>query len=708
MLKNDSNFQSSSSSLSSDDDYTQSLNIDNIFNMTMIMDRQQHSTFVTTLKPSISSVSSASSSTDSSMIIITNEVNEAAVIIAYSLIVIISLIGNSLVVKIAFSGRWIPGRSQRARTTTDVLIGSLSFSDLVMTIFNIPFNLARILLPYWPFGRLLCYGVPFVQTACVYVSTFTMAAIALHRWRMVSHPTTVMLNKTNRSISSSTNPLRSFNSLRRTITIVWLISFGLAAPTVAFNQLKLANVNGQYVIRCRVDYPFIFGINASLLLTIEIFLTQYLIPLLITGVLYMKIATVIHRQSRFNQITNTNVNKYNDKNDDNVMTTNHKGRNSHDFHHLKSLSSQIDLASITNHHVKNQKQQQQQNSAAISSGEMLSTQTIMNDDDDDNVVVVDRLKQQQQQQQQRQQQNSQQQSSTTTIITRIGKRRRQLEVKRRRILMLSLVVAVFAICWLPLNLYHLTIDLGFAQHRLTVFLVCHWFAMSSVCYNSFIYCWLNESFRQNAIELLRKIMFDLIKFQHNFLQLLNCYKQQQQQNDQQIDQQQQQNRQQQTEQQQQQQSEKQQNDGSGNGNNGSSSSGGGVSKKQRKKEREKYLNKRNKLAGILFTESSTTTTTTTSALIAGSYPLNISGMISTPSPPPPPPTTAATLSTGVNPNNEKLLTNGGCNVKINLDNSNLQQQQQSSSSLIMMGKKPTKRKSKKYRRYFESVEEEDI
>ncbi|KAH9412609.1 Neuropeptide Y receptor [Dermatophagoides pteronyssinus] len=565
MLKNDSNFQSSSSSLSNDDDYTQSLNIDNIFNMTMIMDRQQQSTFLST----------ASSSTDSSMIIITNEVNEAAVIIAYSLIVIISLIGNSLVVKIAFSGRWIPGRSQRARTTTDVLIGSLSFSDLVMTIFNIPFNLARILLPYWPFGRLLCYGVPFVQTACVYVSTFTMAAIALHRWRMVSHPTTVMLNKTNRSISSSTNPLRSFNSLRRTITIVWLISFGLAAPTVAFNQLKLANVNGQYVIRCRVDYPFIFGINASLLLTIEIFLTQYLIPLLITGVLYMKIATVIHRQSRFNQITNTNVNKYNDKNDDNVITTNHKGRNSHDFHHLKSLSSQIDLASITNHHVKNQKQQQQQqqNSAAISSGEMLSTQTIMNDDDDDNVVVVDRLKQQQQQQQrqsittttttnsttintqqslsqsssiiinpfilsqQQQQQNSQQQqSSTTTIITRIGKRRRQLEVKRRRILMLSLVVAVFAICWLPLNLYHLTIDLGFAQHRLT----CHWFAMSSVCYNSFIYCWLNESFRQNAIELLRKIMFDLIKFQHNFLQLLNCFKQQQQQNDQQIDQQQQQ------------------------------------------------------------------------------------------------------------------------------------------------------------------------
>ncbi|OTF69641.1 G protein-coupled receptor-like protein, partial [Euroglyphus maynei] len=421
------------------------------------------------------------------MIIITNEVNEAAVIIAYSLIVIISLIGNSLVVKIAFSGRWIPGRSQRARTTTDVLIGSLSFSDLVMTIFNIPFNLARILLPYWPFGRALCYGVPFVQTACVYVSTFTMAAIALHRWRMVSHPTTVMLHKPNRSISSA-NPLRSFNSLRRTIAIVWLISFGLAAPTVAFNTLKLANVNGHYVIRCRVDYPIIFGINASLLLTIEIFLTQYLIPLLITGILYMKIATVIHRQSLFNKITGSSM----IGNDFNVKT--------------QLSSTQKSVMNNHNHNNYNQKQQQQSQNSAVTASEMISTQTIMIDSPPKTIITssalnlsmidVDNDRQQQHQQQQSatttnsttqqslssstmmmnpfvssQQQQQQQSSSSPSIITRGCKRRRQLEVKRRRILMLSLVVAVFAICWLPLNLYHLTIDLGFAQHRLTVFLV---------------------------------------------------------------------------------------------------------------------------------------------------------------------------------------------------------------------------------------------
>lgn len=120
------------------------------------------------------------------IVIIDHNANRPLIIVAYSLIVLVSLAGNALVCKVAFSGRRLPGRTQRARTSTDLLIGSLAFSDLVMTIFNIPFNVARILLPYWPFGEYLCYGVPFVQTACVYVSTFTMTAIAAHRWRMVT------------------------------------------------------------------------------------------------------------------------------------------------------------------------------------------------------------------------------------------------------------------------------------------------------------------------------------------------------------------------------------------------------------------------------------------------------------------------------------------------------------------------------------------
>lgn len=299
------------------------------------------------------------------IIVISPEINPLLVIFFYSIIVCVSLIGNSVVCKIAFSecfrskgpgGAGVLGgptghnhsthtsrRRKAPKTTTDRLIGSLALSDLIMTIFNIPFNIARILLPHWPFGSFLCYGVPFIQTACVYVSTFTMTAIALHRWRTVS----------------ATRANQSMYSTRALISIVWLLALLLALPTVAFNTLKRANVNGDIVIRCRVTYPEL-GINMSLFLTVEIFFTQYLIPLFITGALYIRIARVVSRQGR-----------------------------------------------------------------------LISTVNDVNE----------------------------------------RKRRRALDAKRRRILMLALVVIVFAICWLPLNLYHLTTDLGLSSHRLSVFLI---------------------------------------------------------------------------------------------------------------------------------------------------------------------------------------------------------------------------------------------
>ncbi len=57
---------------------------------------------------------------------------------------------------------------------------------------------------------------------------------------------------------------------------------------------------------------------------------------------------------------------------------------------------------------------------------------------------------------------------------------------------------MFAICWLPLNLYHIRADFGTdpSRHNSTVYLMVHWLAMSSVCYNPFIYSIRNSYFRR--------------------------------------------------------------------------------------------------------------------------------------------------------------------------------------------------------------------
>lgn len=73
----------------------------------------------------------------------------------YALIVLVSFFGNLLVVFVCLKNI----------TKTNALILSLSTSDLLMTVFNIPFNVVRLLKEDWPFGRFMCISVPFVQVS---------------------------------------------------------------------------------------------------------------------------------------------------------------------------------------------------------------------------------------------------------------------------------------------------------------------------------------------------------------------------------------------------------------------------------------------------------------------------------------------------------------------------------------------------------------
>ncbi|XP_054157471.1 G-protein coupled receptor 83-like [Oppia nitens] len=90
---------------------------------------------------------------------------------------------------------------------------------------------------------------------------------------------------------------------------------------------------------------------------------------------------------------------------------------------------------------------------------------------------------------------------TIGVISEIHKTQ-MVRIKRRRIKMLVLVVTAFAICWFPLNVYHLLTDFDIIDYSLTIFFIVHCFAMSSVCYNPFIYCWLNKRFKEKVKKLL--------------------------------------------------------------------------------------------------------------------------------------------------------------------------------------------------------------
>jgi hypothetical protein len=80
------------------------------------------------------------------------------------------------------------------------------------------------------------------------------------------------------------------------------------------------------------------------------------------------------------------------------------------------------------------------------------------------------------------------------------------ERKRRTNRMLIAMVTVFGVSWLPLTFVNLINDIhsptGSWKYYNLCFFVVHAIAMSSTCYNPFLYAWLNENFRKEFKQVL--------------------------------------------------------------------------------------------------------------------------------------------------------------------------------------------------------------
>ncbi len=131
---------------------------------------------------------------------------------------------------------------------------------------NLKFS-ARLLLDNWPFGTVLCKLGPFIQATSVYVSTLSMTIIAIDRCQ-------VLVGSLGKRLTTSV-------PTRLIILLIWLCSGLLSIPHASFNQVvELFTL--KKLIRCRAVYPIPEDIYRQWI-TIFTFLTQYLIPLLITS-----------------------------------------------------------------------------------------------------------------------------------------------------------------------------------------------------------------------------------------------------------------------------------------------------------------------------------------------------------------------------------------------------------------------------------------
>ena len=203
---------------------------------------------------------------------------KAIKIFAYSILMILSLCGNSLVIATIF-------RKPKLRTIVNLLILNLSASDLLMPLFAYTIRMKRIYEPrgLWPVdgvvGSMTCKLIPFAEFTSVIVSILTMEAIAVERFFSVVFP-------------MKTQPINSKKSCSITITFVWLI--GMSCCSLYFYTSKIIHKDTKPYCINTWEPAFVHAEAYKVQFTIALIL--FTMVFVLSTSLYSTIIISLHRQ----------------------------------------------------------------------------------------------------------------------------------------------------------------------------------------------------------------------------------------------------------------------------------------------------------------------------------------------------------------------------------------------------------------------------
>ncbi|XP_017319569.1 substance-K receptor isoform X1 [Ictalurus punctatus] len=180
--------------------------------------------------------------------------------LAYSLVVLVSVVGNVTVI-------WIILAHRRMRTVTNYFIVNLAFSDASMATFNTVFNFVYALHNDWYFGLGYCKFQNFIPITAVFSSIYSMAAIAVDRYMAIIHPLRARLSSTTTKV---------------VIGVIWAVAFSLAFPQCFYSSTKVYS----HRTICMVEWPDDYGGKHQLSYQIAVIILIYLLPLLVMLVTY--------------------------------------------------------------------------------------------------------------------------------------------------------------------------------------------------------------------------------------------------------------------------------------------------------------------------------------------------------------------------------------------------------------------------------------
>uniref|UniRef100_H9GEZ6 Tachykinin receptor 2 n=1 Tax=Anolis carolinensis TaxID=28377 RepID=H9GEZ6_ANOCA len=186
--------------------------------------------------------------------------------ITYLSMVIVSVVGNGTVI-------WIILSHRRMRTVTNYFIVNLALSDLLMTALNTVFNFIYASHNVWYFGKGFCQFINFLPITAMFVSIYSMTAVAVERYMAIIYPFKRKLSAGNTKVI---------------IGIIWLVACGLAFPQFFYAQIII----DEGTPKCIIIWP---GNSEHRRLTyhISVIVLVYLLPLTVMFIAYREIGLTL-------------------------------------------------------------------------------------------------------------------------------------------------------------------------------------------------------------------------------------------------------------------------------------------------------------------------------------------------------------------------------------------------------------------------------
>ncbi|XP_078357503.1 substance-P receptor-like [Oculina patagonica] len=196
-----------------------------------------------------------------------NSVEKVINIVGYSVIILVSLVGNPLLICSV-------KRNSRLNTKiTYCLIINMAAADILVTVCNMPGRLTRQITGRYHWfggipGIIVCKSASFISDSTVSCSILTLTAIAFERFCLVTFP----LKK-----------ITTIRIVKFMILAIWMTSFLSVSPLLYAMSIK--EIDG--VIYCYEDWSPLFDQEtAAKVYTVIMFVLLYALPLLIICVLY--------------------------------------------------------------------------------------------------------------------------------------------------------------------------------------------------------------------------------------------------------------------------------------------------------------------------------------------------------------------------------------------------------------------------------------